>query len=395
MSYKAIVGGIIIVGISSFLLVQAQPVMSAFSDPFLSVQLADNPVNGKCLKTDGSENEWGDCGAGGGTGTVTSVDMSVPTGLSISGNPITTSGTLALTLTSGYNIPLTASTTNWNNAYGWGDHASAGYGDVSKVGTPVDNQVAVWTGDGTIEGGTNLTYNGTALRLEKLMQINAPTGNPEFNLQENGTTRSKVYHDVNNNRFTFQNVENSGAESLYFADPATFTSDIYVNDEASIMNLGATHATATYLVAPTSFTLINDVITNVATWIDTKIEALTDVVLQGTWNFSGATVKQHTYSSFTWPGTATTTTATTTVPLGTAYTAESWEGVDCWVSSSSVAVIFNDGSNNMNGFTSTTTVARTTLSTNNTFTAGEKRFVDIGALTDAQLSCTVDKIVNN
>jgi len=53
----------------------------------------------------------------GGSGTVTSVALTVPTGLSISGSPITTSGTLALSLTSGYVIPLTASTTDWNTAY--------------------------------------------------------------------------------------------------------------------------------------------------------------------------------------------------------------------------------------------------------------------------------------
>lgn len=41
-------------------------------------------------------------------GTVTSVDMTVPTGLAISGNPITTSGTLALSLASGYTIPTTS-----------------------------------------------------------------------------------------------------------------------------------------------------------------------------------------------------------------------------------------------------------------------------------------------
>jgi hypothetical protein len=64
-------------------------------------------------------------------GTVTSVDMSVPTGLSIAGNPITDSGTLALTLTEGYIIPKTASTTNWNTAYDWGNHASGGYLDAS------------------------------------------------------------------------------------------------------------------------------------------------------------------------------------------------------------------------------------------------------------------------
>ena len=53
----------------------------------------------------------------GGSGSVTSVAMSVPTGLSISGSPVTTSGTLAVSLQAGYNIPLTASTTNWNNFY--------------------------------------------------------------------------------------------------------------------------------------------------------------------------------------------------------------------------------------------------------------------------------------
>jgi len=54
---------------------------------------------------------------GGGSGTVTSVDMTVPIGLSVTGNPITTSGTLAITYAAGYSLPTTASQTNWNTAY--------------------------------------------------------------------------------------------------------------------------------------------------------------------------------------------------------------------------------------------------------------------------------------
>lgn len=46
-----------------------------------------------------------------------------------------------------------------------------GGGDVSKVGTPVDNQIGVWTGDGTIEGGTGLTYNGSTLALTGAMTV--------------------------------------------------------------------------------------------------------------------------------------------------------------------------------------------------------------------------------
>jgi hypothetical protein len=78
-----------------------------------------------------------------GSGSVTSVDMSVPTGLTVSGNPITTSGTLAVTFTSGYSIPTTSSQSNWNTAYGWGDHSTQGYLTSSsslssdKVGTAI------------------------------------------------------------------------------------------------------------------------------------------------------------------------------------------------------------------------------------------------------------------
>jgi hypothetical protein len=78
------------------------------------------------------------------TGTVTSVDMSVPTGLSVSGNPVTSSGTLAVTFTAGYSIPTTTKQTNWDTAYGWGNHATAGYA--------LDSAVVKLTGDQTIAG---------------------------------------------------------------------------------------------------------------------------------------------------------------------------------------------------------------------------------------------------
>ena len=41
----------------------------------------------------------------------------------------------------------------------------AGSGDVTKVGTPADNQVGVWTGNGTIEGSTTLTFDSATNRL--------------------------------------------------------------------------------------------------------------------------------------------------------------------------------------------------------------------------------------
>ena len=52
-----------------------------------------------------------------GTGTVTSVNMSVPVGLQVSGNPITVAGTLAVNFAAGYSLPTTAKQTTWDAAY--------------------------------------------------------------------------------------------------------------------------------------------------------------------------------------------------------------------------------------------------------------------------------------
>ena len=64
------------------------------------------------------------------------------------------------TMTSSDNSTKAASTAYVTTAV-----AAAGGGDVSKVGTPVDNQLAVWTGANTIEGSANLTYDGTDLKI--------------------------------------------------------------------------------------------------------------------------------------------------------------------------------------------------------------------------------------
>lgn len=50
-------------------------------------------------------------------GTVTSIAMTVPTGLSVTGSPITTSGTLAVSFANGYSIPTTTKQGQWDTAY--------------------------------------------------------------------------------------------------------------------------------------------------------------------------------------------------------------------------------------------------------------------------------------
>lgn len=53
-------------------------------------------------------------GAGTGNGSVTSVAVSVPTGLAVSGSPITSAGTINITFAAGYSIPTTAKQGEWD-----------------------------------------------------------------------------------------------------------------------------------------------------------------------------------------------------------------------------------------------------------------------------------------
>jgi hypothetical protein len=67
-----------------------------------------------------------------------------------------------------------------------------GVGDVTKVGTPVDNEIGVWTGDGTLEGDTNLQWSGFALTMTN---TNTATFSPTattFNINANGHSGVRI-----------------------------------------------------------------------------------------------------------------------------------------------------------------------------------------------------------
>ncbi len=86
-------------------------------------------------------------------------------------------GTKQDTLVSGTNIK----TINGSSILGSGDLAvSGGSGDVTKVGTPVNNQIGVWTGDGTIEGDSGLTYTGSALNVTGNLNVSLGVDAPAF-----------------------------------------------------------------------------------------------------------------------------------------------------------------------------------------------------------------------
>ena len=71
-------------------------------------------------------------------GSVSSVGMTVPTGLVIAGAPITTAGTLSLSYAATHNdgLPSDALQAQWNSAFSWGDHSTAGY--LTTLPDPID-----------------------------------------------------------------------------------------------------------------------------------------------------------------------------------------------------------------------------------------------------------------
>jgi hypothetical protein len=95
-----------------------------------------------------------------GNGTVTSVDITVPTGLVVSGGPVTTSGNIDIDFDTGYSIPTDTSQGNWDTAYGWGDHASAGY-LTSETFTGTVTSVAATVPTGFVVSGSPITSSGT------------------------------------------------------------------------------------------------------------------------------------------------------------------------------------------------------------------------------------------
>ena len=124
-----------------------------------------------------------------GSGSVTSVAMSVPTGFSVSGSPITSSGTLSLRFASGYSLPTTAKQSNWDTAYGWGDHASAGY----LTQTAADSRYVTIATQQTITGEKTFTAHGyfkNNLTLDagtdQYLRFNAGTNKVAFLYQGSG-----------------------------------------------------------------------------------------------------------------------------------------------------------------------------------------------------------------
>jgi hypothetical protein len=117
--------------------------------------------------------------------------MTVPTGLTVSGTPITTSGTLAVVFASGYSIPTNTGQSNWNTAYTYST-----VGHLPLAGGTL-------TGDLTLDDGSG--------------------GSPHIIFQDDDDVKFRVYND-DTNTLIITREGNSGADFVIQADASNYTS---------------------------------------------------------------------------------------------------------------------------------------------------------------------------
>lgn len=155
-------------------------------------------------------------------GGVTSVAATVPTGFTVTGSPITSTGTLAISFTAGYSLPPDASQANWNTAFGWGDHAGEGYLTTAAAAAayqPLDTQLTSLAG---------LSYASNAL---KVVRVNAGETAFELATVAGGSLADGDYGDIT--------VGSSGTTLTIDNDAVTYAKMQNVSAASKLLGRGA------------------------------------------------------------------------------------------------------------------------------------------------------------
>ena len=128
-------------------------------------------ANGKVLQSDGANTSWQT--GGGGSGTVTSVGLSLPNIFTVSGSPVTTSGTLTAVLASqSQNLFLSSP----NGSSGTPSFRSIVSADVPTLNQNTTGSAATLTTARTIngtsfDGSTNITLGSGSVTLAQMANI--------------------------------------------------------------------------------------------------------------------------------------------------------------------------------------------------------------------------------
>lgn len=128
----------------------------------------NSPTNGQVLKYNSTTSVWENSTDAAGTGTVTQVNATAGTGISVSGSPITTSGTLTITNTApDQTVVLSAGT---------GISTSGTYPSFTVTNTAPDQVVGITAGTGITKSGTYPNFTITNSAPDQTVSLTAGTG---------------------------------------------------------------------------------------------------------------------------------------------------------------------------------------------------------------------------
>lgn len=118
--------------------------------------------------------------------------------------------------------------------------------------------------------------------------------------------------------------------------------------------------------------------------------------LLSTLDLESATVKQHLYPAFSYATTTAWTGSSTSIFLGDAYVKETWNSIDCRTDAGTLNIQFTNAGSNLDMIKASSTLSRTTFTTNNSFALMANRAVTIGtpATSPLQVTCSIDKVIN-
>jgi len=260
---------------------------------------------------------------------------------------------LALTNTAGYAGVLTASTTNWNGFY-----------DVPST---------------RITDGTGLTWSSNTLNCD------TASGSVQGCLASADWT-------------TFNNKQAGDATLTALAGLTISAGSLITGTGADAFSVlaGGTNGYVLAMSGDTPAWVATTTLSTISGTLDissqSNLAVTAPITLTGdTLSLGNVTM----YPAFSY-ATSSAWTGTTTIPLAPAYVAETWNGIKCFTDAGTLNVSLYDGTNRMDMLNASTTVGTFTLSANNTFTASEKRYVDIGtpASSPTKISCTVSKTLS-
>jgi hypothetical protein len=262
--------------------------------------------------------------------------------------------------------------------------------------TDNDDHIKVATGSYGSESFTDaLIARNSNARIDVtsgLLRSYLTSGTPFFEIGSSDGSSGEgleVQYEFGNDRARITSIERGTAYRGLTVDSGDF---IVETGSGSVTQWFSINASGQIVVAPSAGFALPQ---GSAPTVDASGEIAVDTTSDQLVYFGVSTkrvIAPLTYSSFSY-STSTTWTGTTTIPLGPAGIAETWQNVQCFTDAGTLNVSFYDGTNRMNLFNASTTIGKVSLSTNNSFVAAEKRYVDIGtpASTPTKIACTTGK----